>query len=70
MWALLKKSSAQWHQHKNRGRFVATHPMWGTEYSGPEAAVKNAFAGKATVICNKEDSDKDAVELVEKVYGC
>jgi prephenate dehydrogenase len=56
-------------QHKNRGRFVATHPMWGTEYSGPDAAVKGAFAGKATVICNKEDSDKDAVELVEKVYG-
>jgi len=53
----------------NRGRFVATHPMWGTEYSGPEAAIKNAFHGKATVICNKEDSDQDAVALVEKVYG-
>jgi prephenate dehydrogenase len=25
--------------------FVATHPMWGTEYSGPEAAVKGAFEG-------------------------
>jgi prephenate dehydrogenase len=56
-------------EHKNRGRFVATHPMWGTEFSGPEAAVKGAFAGKATVICNKEDSDTDAVVLVEKVYG-
>ena len=22
-------------QHPRRGRFVATHPMWGTEYSGP-----------------------------------
>ncbi|MES2372663.1 MAG: prephenate dehydrogenase [Bacteroidota bacterium] len=53
----------------NRGRFVATHPMWGTEYSGPEAAVKGAFEGKATVICSKEDSDDDAVALVEKVYG-
>ena len=29
--------------HPMRRRFVATHPMWGTEYSGPEAAVKNAF---------------------------
>lgn len=56
-------------RNTNRGRFVATHPMWGTEYSGPEAAVKGAFTGKATVICNKEDSDADAVELVEKVYG-
>jgi prephenate dehydrogenase len=55
--------------NSNRGRFVATHPMWGTEYSGPEAAVKGAFEGKATVICSKDDSDADAVALVEKVYG-
>jgi prephenate dehydrogenase len=52
----------------NRGRFVATHPMWGTEYSGPEAAVKGAFEGKATVICSKDESDADAVALVEKLY--
>jgi prephenate dehydrogenase len=54
--------------HPKRGRFVATHPMWGTEYSGPEAAVRGAFEGKATVICNKEESDKDAVEAVEGIY--
>lgn len=54
--------------HPKRGRFVATHPMWGTEYSGPEAAVPSAFAGKATVICNKEESDEDAVTLVENIY--
>lgn len=54
--------------HPRRGRFVATHPMWGTEYSGPEAAVHGAFTDKATVICNREHSDEDAVELVEKLY--
>lgn len=54
--------------HPNRGRFVATHPMWGTEFSGPEAAVHDAFVQKATVICNKEESDKDALELVEGIY--
>jgi prephenate dehydrogenase len=54
--------------HQKRGRFVATHPMWGTEYSGPEAAVKNAFTDKATVICSKEDSEPDAAALVEQVY--
>ena len=54
--------------HPKRGRFVATHPMWGTEYSGPEAAVNDAFIGKATVICNKEESDNDAIELVENIY--
>ncbi|MEP6513677.1 MAG: prephenate dehydrogenase, partial [Parafilimonas sp.] len=54
--------------HPKRGRLVTTHPMWGTEYSGPEAATHDAFAGKATVICSKEDSDDDAVELAEKLY--
>jgi len=54
--------------HPKRSHFLATHPMWGTEYSGPDAAVRGAFEGKATVICNKEESDKDAVELVENIY--
>ena len=54
--------------HPNRGRFVATHPMWGTEYSGPEAAVNDAFVNKAVVICNKEESDADALDTVEKIY--
>ncbi len=54
--------------HPKRKRFVATHPMWGTEFSGPEAAVKNAFVNKATVICDKGESDKDAVDIVENIY--
>lgn len=54
--------------HTNGKRFVATHPMWGTEHSGPEAAVKDAFLKKAVVICNKENSDTDALEVVEKIY--
>ncbi len=54
--------------HPKRGRFVASHPMWGTEYSGPEAAVKGAFVSKATVICNREESDGDALELAENIY--
>ena len=53
---------------ENRKRFVATHPMWGTEFSGPKAAVSGAFVGNAVVICDKENSGKDAVELVEKMY--
>ena len=54
--------------HPNRNRFVATHPMWGTENSGPEAAVQNAFKGRTAVICNAEQSDKDAVLLAEHIY--
>ncbi|MBV9986437.1 MAG: prephenate dehydrogenase/arogenate dehydrogenase family protein, partial [Chitinophagaceae bacterium] len=54
--------------HPKRSQWVATHPMWGTEYSGPEAAVKNAFADKATVICNREENAPEALALVEKAY--
>ncbi len=54
--------------HPKRSRFVATHPMWGTEFSGPEAAVSGAFAEKAVVICDKEKSDADALTLVESLY--
>jgi prephenate dehydrogenase len=54
--------------HPMRKRFVATHPMWGTEYSGPESAVRDAFAGRACVICEKDKSDPAAVEKIEGIY--
>lgn len=37
--------------HARRGRFVAAHPMWGTEYSGPRAAQHGAFTGRNAVLC-------------------
>lgn len=55
-------------QHPARHRFVATHPMWGTEYSGPQAATADSFAGRNVVICQKELSDTLAVEKVESIY--
>jgi prephenate dehydrogenase len=54
--------------HPNRSRFVATHPMWGTEYSGPEAAVHDAFRGRSCVICEKEKSNPKALALIEELY--
>ena len=36
--------------HPMRSRFVAMHPMWGTEYSGPEAAVHQAFIDRKSVV--------------------
>lgn len=54
--------------HPKRGRYVASHPMWGTEYSGPQAAVKGAFENKAVIICNEKESDADAVEWTKKVF--
>ncbi|MFI3318403.1 MAG: prephenate dehydrogenase [Rikenellaceae bacterium] len=54
--------------HANRSRFVATHPMWGTEHSGPEAAVSGAFTSRTVVLCEVEKSDEDAREVVENIY--
>lgn len=53
--------------HPKRTRFVAFHPMWGTENNGPKSAISDSFSGKAGVICNKEESAEDALKLVEKI---
>ena len=55
--------------HLNRARFVATHPMAGTEYSGPEAAVRGLFEGKCCVFTDIEKSDPDALGLCQKLYA-
>ena len=52
----------------NRNRFVPTHPMWGTEFSGPEAATLNSFTGTTAVICNASALDEDALAAVKEVY--
>ena len=54
--------------HPKRGRYVATHPMWGTEYSGPQAAVRGAYENKAVIICNPQESDADALEWTKAMY--
>ncbi|WP_419868315.1 prephenate dehydrogenase [Chryseobacterium sp. CT-SW4] len=53
--------------HPKRSRFVAFHPMWGTENSGPKSAIAESFSGKAGVICNKEESAEDALEIAENI---
>ena len=53
--------------HKNRNRFVAFHPMWGTENSGPQSAISDSFTGRAGVICDQDDSAQDALKMVEQV---
>lgn len=54
--------------HAFRDRFVATHPMWGTEYSGPEAAQRDAFRGKTVVLCDGHLSSKHALLTLREIY--
>jgi prephenate dehydrogenase len=53
--------------HPGRGRYVALHPMAGTEFSGPLAAIGKLFDYKNAIICDRELSDKDALDLAEKM---
>lgn len=49
--------------HPKRRNFLATHPIAGTEYSGPTAAHKGLFYQKTNIICEVE---KTAFKLQEK----
>lgn len=49
--------------HKHRRNFIATHPIAGTEFSGPSAAIHGLFEGKTNIICEVE---KTAFKLQEK----
>jgi len=54
-------------RHPKRGRFVACHPMSGTEYSGPKAAIDDLFHNKYNVICDSDRSDQDALKVIESI---
>jgi prephenate dehydrogenase len=54
--------------HPRRGRFVASHPIAGTENSGPAAALTGLYRGKLGILCDIDRSDSDAVELVRRMY--
>ena len=43
--------------HKKRKNFVAAHPLAGTEFSGPEAAILNLFDHKVNIICEADTTD-------------
>jgi prephenate dehydrogenase len=55
--------------HRARGRYVAAHPMAGTEYSGPLAAIGRLFDYKRAIICDRELSDPDALETIGSMLG-
>jgi prephenate dehydrogenase len=55
--------------HSKRKLYVASHPMSGTEYSGPWAALPGLFDGRAGIICDSDESDRKAVKVVEELYA-
>lgn len=54
--------------HPKRRQYVASHPIAGTEYSGPKAAIDNLFDGKKTIICERELSSGFALQRTIDMY--
>jgi prephenate dehydrogenase len=54
--------------HPKRSQFVASHPIAGTEYSGPEAAFFGLFQGKTNIICEQEKSSDSSLAIAKKVF--
>jgi len=63
-----QKICAKVKAHPHRNRYVAAHPLAGTEFSGPEAAISGLFRNKKNIICERALSAKDAVDLSLKIF--
>jgi len=54
--------------HPKRGQFVAAHPLAGTEFSGPTAAIIDLFKKKNIIICEKEKTDDKALTMALDLF--
>ena len=48
--------------HPKRNQFLATHPIAGTEFSGPSAAYETLYNGKAQILCESNKTRSDLLE--------
>ena len=55
-------------RHPNRERYVAAHPMAGTENAGPDAALSGLFKGKTVLLCDLEWSAPDACKTALELF--
>jgi prephenate dehydrogenase len=54
--------------HSKRGQFLATHPMAGTEYSGPAAALPDLFTNKIQILCETHKTRPDLLEWAQNWF--
>ena len=48
--------------------WIASHPIAGTEESGPSAGFKDLFKDRWTIVCNARNSKKERVEKLKKFW--
>lgn len=54
--------------HPKRKNFLAAHPIAGTEFSGPEAAIPNLFKDKINIICELEKTDRNIANVAFDLF--
>lgn len=55
--------------HPRREQFVASHPIAGTENSGPDAAFSGLFVHKTNIICEREKSSDHALTVALRLFN-
>lgn len=55
-------------EHPKRKNFVALHPIAGTEFSGPEAAIYDLFTDKVNIICEAPLTSPEMIERVKAIF--
>lgn len=55
--------------HPKRKNFLAAHPIAGTEYSGPSAAISGLFQNKTNIICEEEKTDAALKEKALQIFN-
>ena len=55
--------------HSKRDQFLATHPIAGNEFSGPEASIENLFNGKIQILCETNKTRPDLLQWAESIFN-
>lgn len=56
-------------EHPNRRNFLAAHPIAGTEYSGPKAAISGLYKGKTNIVCEVEKTAFKVQERAMEIFN-
>lgn len=56
-------------QHPKRNQFLACHPIAGTEFSGPDAALPRLYEGKVNMLCEVEKTRPDLVSKAQQLFS-
>jgi len=54
--------------HKKRKNYLASHPIAGTEFSGPNAAFSGLFKNKTMILCDTEKTDPNLLASAETIF--